>query len=121
MTEHVVAQANDLSEGESIDVLIEGREIGIFIKDGEYYGYLNYCPHQGGPVCDGDLFGTKDATFDRETLEYEEFWTREGEILVCPWHNWEFDLTTGDAVANNGVTLPEYDIKEQDGNIVVEI
>jgi 3-phenylpropionate/trans-cinnamate dioxygenase ferredoxin subunit len=23
---------------------------------------------------------------------------REGEILCCPWHGWEFDITTGRAI-----------------------
>ncbi len=27
-------------------------------------------------------------------------WGREGEILACPWHGWEFDLLTGEGLAD---------------------
>lgn len=30
------------------------------------------------------------------TLDY----SREGEILRCPWHGWEFDVTTGRSIFN---------------------
>jgi nitrite reductase/ring-hydroxylating ferredoxin subunit len=30
----------------------------------------------------------------------EYTWAREGEILRCPWHGWEFDITTGRSVFN---------------------
>ena len=30
----------------------------------------------------------------------EYAWAREGEILRCPWHGWEFDITTGRSVFN---------------------
>ncbi len=30
----------------------------------------------------------------------EYVWAREGEILRCPWHGWEFDITTGRSIFN---------------------
>jgi 3-phenylpropionate/trans-cinnamate dioxygenase ferredoxin subunit len=30
----------------------------------------------------------------------EYIWGREGEILRCPWHGWEFDIITGRSIFN---------------------
>jgi len=30
----------------------------------------------------------------------EYLWGRDGEILRCPWHGWEFDLTNGRSIFN---------------------
>jgi 3-phenylpropionate/trans-cinnamate dioxygenase ferredoxin subunit len=30
----------------------------------------------------------------------EYVWARDGEILRCPWHGWEFDITTGRSIFN---------------------
>ena len=30
----------------------------------------------------------------------EYIWARDGEIVRCPWHGWEFDITTGRSIFN---------------------
>lgn len=41
----------------------------------------------------------------------EYIWSREGEILRCPWHGWEFDITTGRSIHNPRKTLVRtYDV-----------
>jgi 3-phenylpropionate/trans-cinnamate dioxygenase ferredoxin subunit len=38
-------------------------------------------------------------------------WVRDGEILRCPWHGWEFDLTTGRSVFNpHRLRVRRYDV-----------
>lgn len=121
MTEHIVADAEDIGEDERIIVEVEGREIGIFRHDDEYYALLNWCAHQAGPCAEGSVTGTIDATFDRESLELIESYTREGEILNCPWHGWEYDLKTGKCLSRSGVELPSYSVEERAGKIVLSI
>lgn len=121
MTEHVVAAADEVSEGDRVVVQIQGREIGVFKKDGEYHAFLNWCPHQGGPVCEGPVSGTQETTFDTESLELTSEWTREGEILNCPWHGWEFELESGECLSRSDVQLPTYPVSVEDGDIVVEL
>jgi nitrite reductase/ring-hydroxylating ferredoxin subunit len=53
---------------------------------------LNVCPHEVAPVCLGGVRGTALASMPGEYT-----WGREGVILACPWHGWEFDLLTGRA------------------------
>ncbi len=71
-------------------VEIDGRSIGLFNVKGNYRAVLNVCPHELAPVCRGQVRGT---TLESQPGEY--IWGREGEILACPWHQWEFDLLTG--------------------------
>ncbi|PGF13835.1 (2Fe-2S)-binding protein [Natrinema sp. CBA1119] len=121
MSEHVVADADDLPAGDRLITEIEGSEIGVFNLDGEYRAYLNWCPHQGAPCCEGTVTGKYTADFDPETLETTDEWIREGEFLYCPWHAWEFDLETGECTTNRSYSLPTYSVYEKDGKVVVSV
>lgn len=95
MGKHVICPSSDLEPGERTIVEVEGLSIGVFNVDGEYHALNNACPHQLAPLCEGTISGT--AVSDT-VGEYE--WTKEGEIIRCPWHNWEFDIATGESVFN---------------------
>jgi 3-phenylpropionate/trans-cinnamate dioxygenase ferredoxin subunit len=92
---HVVAAADELPPGSRRIIEVEGRSIGVFNVDGRFYALRNACPHQGAPLCLGSIGGTM---VESQPGEYR--WEREGEILRCPWHGWEFDLTDGKSVFN---------------------
>jgi nitrite reductase (NADH) small subunit len=117
--EHVVARESDIDDGERLIVDIKGRDVAIFNIDGEYYAYINWCAHQSGPCCEGRRTGTTDASFDRETLEQTLTYSREGEILNCPWHGWEYDITTGECLSRSGVRLPSFPVQADEGKIIV--
>src|SRR5215216_3964785 len=93
MSRHVVGSVSEVPPGERKIVEVEGRSIGVFNVHGTFYALRNTCPHQGGPLCLGSIRG---MTMPSAPGEY--VWAREGEILRCPWHGWEFDLTTGRAI-----------------------
>jgi nitrite reductase/ring-hydroxylating ferredoxin subunit len=90
VTAHVVATTAELPPGERLIVELDGRSVGVFNVDGRYYALRNACPHAGAPLCEGTLSGLVTSTVPG-SYEY----VREGEILRCPWHGWEFDVTTG--------------------------
>jgi len=48
-------------------------------------------------------------------------WGREGEILACPWHGWEFDLLTGKALADQRVRLRRYPVTVADDTLYVTL
>lgn len=121
MGEHAIAQVGDLSEGERITVQLEGREISLFNIDGEYHAYTNWCAHQSGPICEGTLTGTRKATVDQEAGTIESEWCREGKILSCPWHGWEYDVVTGECLSKKGVLLPSHPVQVEDGEIIVSV
>jgi nitrite reductase/ring-hydroxylating ferredoxin subunit len=87
---HVVGRVEEIPPGGRKIVTVSGRSIGIFNVNGEFFALRNRCPHQGGPLCEGLLWGMLVARAPGE-LEY----TRAGEILTCAWHGWEFDIRTG--------------------------
>src|SRR5215212_1789356 len=95
MAAHVVCSVAELPPGTRKVVEVEGVSIGVFNVGGVYYALKNRCPHQGAPLCLGSLKGT---TLPSAPGEYR--WGREDEILCCPWHGWEFDVTTGRSLWN---------------------
>jgi 3-phenylpropionate/trans-cinnamate dioxygenase ferredoxin subunit len=95
MTRHIVANVRDIPPGERLIVEVAGRSIGVFNVDGRFYAVKNSCPHQGGPLCQGRTVGLAVAERPGEIA-----YGREGEILRCPWHGWEFDLATGRSVVD---------------------
>jgi 3-phenylpropionate/trans-cinnamate dioxygenase ferredoxin subunit len=95
MRRYIVGKVSELPPGERKIVEVQGRSIGVFNVHGTYYALRNSCPHQGAPLCLGAITG---MAMPSKPGEY--VWTREGEILRCPWHGWEFDVTSGRSVCN---------------------
>ncbi len=95
MGRHVIGRAKEIPPGARKIVEAEGRSIGIFNVHGAYYALRNSCPHQAAPLCLGSIKGMAMPTKPGEYV-----WAREGEILRCPWHGWEFDIKTGRSIFN---------------------
>ena len=87
---HVVATAHEIAPGERKIVTVAGRSIGIFNVGGEFFALRNRCPHQGGALCRGQLWGVLRSEAPGE-FQYDP----SREILACPWHGWEFHIRTG--------------------------
>lgn len=94
---HPVAFVDDIPPGGRLIVEVEGRSIGVFNVGGVFHAIRNLCPHQGAPLCEGRVLGT---TLPSRPGEY--ILGRTGEIVRCPWHGWEFDITTGRSVFDPG-------------------
>lgn len=90
MRKFVVAAVDEIPPGGRKIVEVEGVSVGIFNLAGEFFALKNRCPHQGGPLCEGKLWGALDSPRPGEFS-----YSRPGEILACEWHGWEFDVRTG--------------------------
>ena len=117
MGRHIIGRVSEVPPGERRIVEVDGRSIGIFNVHGQYYALRNRCPHQGAPLCLGAIKG---MALPSRPGEYR--WGREGEILRCPWHGWEFDILTGRSIFNpHRVRVRTYEVTvEPDEDPAVE-
>jgi nitrite reductase (NADH) small subunit len=113
---HVVCPAADLAPGQRRIVEVAGRSIGVFNVGGSFYALHNGCPHKGGELCAGRITGTVLPTRGRDFV-----YGREGEILRCSRHGWEFEIATGRALADPRVRARTYPVSVEDGQIVLTL
>ena len=92
-----VCPVDDLPPGERTIVDVDGlpHAIGVFNVDGSFYALANVCPHHLAPLCKGTVTG---EVCSSGVGDFE--FTRDGEIIECPWHGWKFDITNGTSVFN---------------------
>ena len=101
-----ICPVTDLQPGQRKIVDIDGLSIGVFNVNGRFHALLNRCPHMGGPLCAGLIRG---LVVGPEPYKYEL--EREGEILRCPWHGWEFDIKTGHSyMSPHSIRVRTYDV-----------
>ncbi len=67
---------------------------------GTFYAIDNACAHRGGPLGEGDL---------------------EGRIVLCPWHAWRWDVTTGANANNPAVKMACFPVVVENGAVFVEL
>lgn len=94
------ASVADLPPGASRQVTLNGLDIALFNVDGKLCAVDNTCPHRGGPLADGAL---------------------SGSTVTCPWHAWEYDVTTGACLTNPQAKLKTYPVQVQGSDLLVEI
>lgn len=115
MKQVFVAPVADLPVGERRLISADGKSIGVFNIGSQIVAVLNICPHAFAPVCLGQVNGT---TLPSPAGEF--IWGRQGEILRCPWHGWEFDLTSGQCLTDRR-RLKRFPVVIRDEAIYVEV
>ncbi len=106
----------DLAPGERVIRDVAGVSIGVFNVGGRFYAVENRCPHRGGALCRGRVTGTTLPTSD-----FEYVYGREGEILRCAWHGWEFEIESGRSLVDPHVRARTYPVEVTDGGVYVVI
>jgi nitrite reductase/ring-hydroxylating ferredoxin subunit len=95
-----IADLDRVHASRPIAVKLAGKQIALFLHEGEVYACNNRCPHEGYPLVEGEL----DADC----------------VLTCHWHNWKFDLRSG-ATIYGGDNLRVYPVKVEDRAIWVDL
>jgi nitrite reductase/ring-hydroxylating ferredoxin subunit len=113
---HVVATVDEIAPGTCKIVTVNGREVGVFHVNGEFFAIINRCPHQGAALCRGALVHRlKSAGPGDYSLAHDRV------MLRCPWHCWEFDLRSGQSWCDPGIVRARtYDVKVEPGETLAK-
>lgn len=115
-----VCPSADLPSGGRLVLDLGQRTIGIFrLASGELHAYVNTCPHQGGPVCQGTLLPRVVENLTPEKAATGFRFDDSDMHIVCPWHGFEFSISTGKHAAAN-IYLERVNVSESNGGIDVE-
>jgi len=77
----------------------QGLDVAVFRNDQDgIFALLDRCPHKGGPLSQGIVFGTS---------------------VACPLHNWTIDLEGGCAKAPDEGCTPKFSVKVEDGQVLL--
>ncbi|MBC7839105.1 MAG: Rieske (2Fe-2S) protein [Nitrospiraceae bacterium] len=67
-----------------------GKALAVFNVDRTVHAIHNTCIHWGGPLGERNLVGS---------------------VVTCPWHGWQFNVTTGACVANPSAKVERYEVQ----------
>jgi nitrite reductase (NADH) small subunit len=76
------------------------KEICVANVNGAFSAMDNICLHRGGPLGQGTI---------------------ENGKIICPWHAWAWDPATGEASHTSSVKVAVYPMKNENGDVLVEI
>jgi len=117
MKRHAVCQLDEIPDGTIKALHIGGRDVLLVRKGKSVYALRDSCPHQGGQLSRGVL--TSARVHDKEG-KYRLI--KCGEVVRCPWHNWEFDVTEGKCLDPSvGLRVATYEVQVEDGRIFVRM
>lgn len=115
---HVLCGEREIQPGTVRGFLAGGRRIAAArLDDGTFRVVADTCPHQAARLSEGcmermwvsDTPGTHHQSENRN-------------VLLCPWHGFEFDLETGGDPCVPGrpdLKLKTYPVKIEDGEVAV--
>ena len=94
-----VAKAGDIAPGTVHEVQTGGKPVALANVGGKFYAISGTCLHRGGPLGQGSL---------------------DGNVLMCPWHGWQFDVTTGKVSGNATVGVDCYQLEVRGDELFVD-
>ncbi|HEV2363545.1 MAG TPA: Rieske 2Fe-2S domain-containing protein [Caulobacteraceae bacterium] len=81
-----------------------GRQILLVASEGRVFACANRCPHEGYPLSEGVLSNGAGRPC----------------VLTCNWHNWKFDLSSGETLVG-GDTLERFPVRIEGGQVLVDL
>lgn len=119
--ERFVCKSSEFKDGERQIIRVGEKEIGVFKHAGEYFAYSNYCLHQGGPACEGLTIARVEEHLRPDKTSMGLSFSEKDMNFVCPWHGYEYDMRTGEHVADRSLRLRKYAVVEKGDEIYVVV
>jgi nitrite reductase (NADH) small subunit len=94
------AKTSEVPAGAIHEIQVAGKAVALANVAGEFYAINNTCLHRGGPLGQGSL---------------------QDKIVTCPWHGWEYDVTTGKVVQNPSMGVACYQTEVRGDEVFVDI
>lgn len=82
------------------ELQLDGKVIALANVGGKLYAVNNVCLHRGGPIAQGEL---------------------SGQVVTCPWHGWQYDVTSGKLVTNRAVGVETYAVEVRGDDVYVDV
>ena len=95
-----VAPLAKFPPGSLTEVVSDGNSYAVCNVNGELLAMDGICLHAGGPLGQGAL---------------------HGDIVVCPWHAWEYNCRTGALVGDEDLKVDTFPVKVEGGEIFLEV
>ncbi|GCF10839.1 Rieske (2Fe-2S) protein [Dictyobacter arantiisoli] len=115
---YLVGNVAEVPRGEKRSYKIKNIPIVVIHSaQDQFYALYERCPHQGVSLGNGTLGGTTCATGPGAAFDY----TREGEILRCPWHGFSFDVTNGACVNAESLRVRTYPLTIDNSQIFLDL
>lgn len=96
-----VAEVTDVPAETGKVVQVGDKAIALFNISGTFYALDNRCTHVGGPLGEGRV---------------------EGNVVTCPWHGSQFDVTTGQVIKGPARRpVSTYRVQTKGGDVLVEL
>jgi nitrite reductase/ring-hydroxylating ferredoxin subunit/(2Fe-2S) ferredoxin len=95
-----VCRSNEVPANGMKQFAVDGTNVVIINADAEFFAYQAQCPHEAVPLEDG---------------------VHDGAMLTCLEHMWQFDVRTGAPMGDAGCGLKAYPLKEDRGELYVEV
>jgi nitrite reductase (NADH) small subunit len=99
MKPYLLGKIEDIPEGKGRAFQAGRTTVAVFRSNGKIYAINNRCVHKGASMCEGDL-------------------SDGGKVVRCPWHNWAFDLATGEHCFDSTEKIRTYEVR-MDGDQVI--
>lgn len=97
---HRVADKDSLPDGRVMTVTAGVKTICLAYFEGNYYALDNHCPHQGGPLGEGQI---------------------ENGFVVCPWHGYEYTPQDGTPPGGYDDAVETYPLEVRDDGIYIAV
>ena len=120
MNEIMVGELSEFAEGGYRVLRVDTFEFGVFRQGDRVVAYENYCPHDGGPVCQGKVIPRVEEELGPDQTSRGLRFSDKRNI-VCPWHGWEFDIESGRHCGDPKYRLRPVDVRVRDNRVYVSV